>query len=485
MNDFATAGPMRRRATALGCATLMLAACSSTPPLTLPDSGLPERYQATPDTPGIAWKPAQPAEAQPRGQWWHIFNDPDLNRLVEQAGTDSLSLEAAKARLRQVRAQAQIADARRSPELAVDGGVQRSRASPLPLGLPAATAIHPSTYWQAALSASYEVDLFGAVSANADAAHADLGASEARYRSVLLSLQAEVAQTYFRLRESKAAQRSLEEAQRLRERNVAINQRRFDLGDLGELDLARAKAELALTQADNAAARRNTSQLEHALSLLLGKPQEDLSGIAPLGRDENVPAVPAGVPSTLLERRPDIAAAQMALIGANARLGVVRSAIFPSLTLTANGGQLTNSFPRLFSAISENWAATALLSLPLIDGGRRNAAIAAGEADVDALKADYRQKVLAAFEEVQDNLSAIDTLAGQGEAVDRALAAARQSAVLAEKLYRQGESGYLDLIEAQRNVTVFELESFRLRAERELATVALIRAIGGQWEATL
>lgn len=457
-------------------AAVVLAGCAA-PALQAPQIEVPSGFKEA-----ARWKPAQPAEAQPRGEWWKAFNDGALNRLIDDATAANANLAAAAARVKQARALAGVAEAERVPAINAEFGPQRARVLATSLGLPQGTPVMAATSWQGRLTASYEVDLFGRIGNNVDAAQADAAASEATYRSVLLALQADVAQTYFRLRATDAELAFLNETVRLREENVRINQRRYELGDLGELDLARSKTEWSTTRSEAIALERQRAQLEHALAVLLGKPAAAFSADSnPLPASSALPVIPAGLPSTLLERRPDIAAAQRAMIAANARIGVARAAMFPALRLTGAGGAGSEDLSELFKWSSRTWVIGALLSLPVIDGGRTQAGIARSEAALEESVAGYRQSVLSAFAEVEDNLAGLRTLAGQAQAIDDALASARRSAELANKLYQAGRSSYLDVLDAQRNLAAVERNAVQLRGTRATTTVALIRSLGGGW----
>lgn len=457
-------------------AAVVLAGCAA-PALQAPQIEVPSGFKEA-----ARWKPAQPAEAQPRGEWWKAFNDSALNRLIDDATAANANLAAAAARVKQARALAGVAEAERVPAINAEFGPQRARVLATSLGLPQGTPVMAATSWQGRLTASYEVDLFGRIGNNVDAAQADAAASEATYRSVLLALQADVAQTYFRLRATDAELAFLNETVRLREENVRINQRRYELGDLGELDLARSKTEWSTTRSEAIALERQRAQLEHALAVLLGKPAAAFSADSnPLPASSALPVIPAGLPSTLLERRPDIAAAQRAMIAANARIGVARAAMFPALRLTGAGGAGSEDLSELFKWSSRTWVIGALLSLPVIDGGRTQAGIARSEAALEESVAGYRQSVLSAFAEVEDNLAGLRTLAGQAQAIDDALASARRSAELANKLYQAGRSSYLDVLDAQRNLAAVERNAVQLRGTRAITTVALIRSLGGGW----
>ncbi|MES2743163.1 MAG: efflux transporter outer membrane subunit [Pseudomonadota bacterium] len=466
-------------------AALLLVACAA-PELKQPQMEVPGAFKesATPLTTadGTSWKPVQPAEAQPRGEWWLAFNDPALTALIGEATRANANLAVAAARVKQARAIAGITEADRIPQVGFGVGAQRGRSSATELGLPAGTATAPVTTYQAKLTASYEVDLFGRVSSAVDASRADAAAVEANYRSVLLALQADVAQTYFRLRATDAELVTLDQSVSLREQNVKINQRRFDLGDIGEFDLARAKTELATTRAEAIGLQRQRVNAEHALAVLLGKPAAAFTaGVSPLQDSALLPAIPTGLPSALLERRPDIVAAQRAMVASNARIGVAKAARFPSLTLNANGGGVSDTFSDVFNWSGRSWLVGALMSLPIIDGGRNKANIGRSQAVLEESVASYRQSVLLAFSEVEDNLAGLRILAGQTEQIDAAVVSARRSADLAQKLYDAGRSSYLDLLDAQRNLANVERGAVQLRGNRAVTTVALIRSLGGGW----
>ncbi|MFC5480301.1 efflux transporter outer membrane subunit [Massilia suwonensis] len=464
-------------------AALLLSACAA-PAFKQPVLDTPAAFkEAAPvltAADGSRWAPARQAEQQPRGQWWLAFQDPRLTELVDEATKNNASLAVAAARVKQARAIAGIAQADRLPQVGLGVGAQRARPAPLEAG----GSLAPQNSYSASLSASYEVDLFGRVSSSVEAARQDAGASEASYRSVLLSLQADVAQQWFRLRALDAELATVDSAVRLREESVRVNQRRFDLGDIGEFDLTRAKTELSATRAEAIGLERQRTTAEHALAVLLGRPAARFAATSsPLPEDLALPAIPAGLPSTLLERRPDIAAAQRAMEAANARIGVARAAMFPALNINAAGGGVGASMADVFNWSSRSWVLGALLSLPIIDGGRNKANVTRSEAALEEAVAAYRQSVLVAFAEVEDNLAGVRILAEQGVEVDDAVRSARRSAELARKLYDAGRSSYLDLLDAQRNLAAVERSAVQLRGNQVLTSVALIRALGGGWDA--
>ena len=461
---------------------VLLVACSTVPELKQPQVEVPTAFKEVQAPDGTQWKPAQPAEAQARGQWWLAFNDSTLTSLIDEATRANASLAVAAGRVKQARAIAGITDAERGFQLGVGVGGQRGRPSAASLGLPEGTPVAASTSYQAALTASYEVDLFGRLAAGSSASQADAQASEATYKSVLLALQADVAQTWFRLQAANAELATLNRAVDLRTQSVKVNQSRYDNGDIGEFDLARAKTELATAKAEAIGVQRKRTQSEHALAVLLGKPASSFTAEDRALAETGLPAIPAGLPSKLLERRPDITAAPRAMTASNARIGVAKSAMFPALALTGSGGGESSSLSDVFKWSSRSWVVGALLSAPILDGGRNKANIARSEAVLEESVASYRQSVLVAFAEVEDNLSGLRILAGQAEQIDAAVVSARRSADLAQKLYDAGRSSYLELLDAQRNLSAVERNAVLLRGDRAVTTVALIRSLGGGWE---
>jgi outer membrane protein, multidrug efflux system len=462
-----------------------LAGCSLIPQFEQPAVEIPAQYKELgPDERGT-WKEAEPADAVPRGEWWKVFHDPLLDQLESQALESNQNLKSAAARVVQERALLGVTAADRYPQGTIGFGPSRERPSAVSEGLPDGTGTRAVTVWRAPLSASYEVDLFGRVSSSVRAAENDLAATEALYRVVMLALQADVAQTYFNLRATDAELDVLRNTVRTREENLHLLQRRFDLGDIGELDLARARTELSTTRTDALGLERQRAQLEHALAVLLGRaPASFTLSPAPLATD--VPRVPAGLPSALLERRPDIAAAQRRMIATNARIGVARSAFFPSLTLTGTAGFESNELSNLFQWSSRTWLLGPLfgtaLSMPLFDGGRRQANVDRAWAALDESVSDYRQSVLVAFAEVEDNLAGLRVLSAQSEATRDSLTSATRALKLADARYRAGATSYLDVIDAQRGVLSIRRQETQIAGARATSTVALIRALGGGWD---
>ncbi|WP_251862759.1 efflux transporter outer membrane subunit [Achromobacter sp. Marseille-Q4962] len=466
---------------------LALAACAVGPEYERPASATPAAYKeaALPPAEAGSWKTAQPSEAALRGAWWKIFNDETLNRLEDEAQQANQDLKAAAARLAQARALQREARSGFFPSVDAGFGPTRQRPSAVSQGLPDGTPTQPVTTWRAQGTVSYEADLFGRVASTAEAATADAQQSEALYRSVLLALQADVATMYFLAREQDAESRLYRQTVQLRTETLQLIQRRYDAGDISELDLARARAELASAQSEALGIERRRAASEHALAVLLGRAPSDFS-LPPQPLETVAVSVPAGLPSALLERRPDIAAAERAMAAANARVGVAKSAFFPRLDITGAFGFESSELGNLFEWSSRSFLLGPLvgtaLSLPLFDGGRRQAGLDRARAVYEEDVARYRQTVLNAFREVEDNLANLRILADQTRAQDDAVQAAARAARLSHTQYREGSISYLDVIEADRSVLLQQRVAVQLSGERARSTVDLVRALGGGWE---
>jgi multidrug efflux system outer membrane protein len=317
------------------------------------------------------------------------------------------------------------------------------------------------------------------------AAKLDAEGQEAAYRSVLLALQADVAQQYFAIRSLDTELAILHKSIALRNEEVRLVQYRYDLGDTSELDLAKAKTELAVVQAEEESVKRVRAQRDHALATLLGQaPAQFTLAAAPLQTAAVV--VPAGLPSDLLERRPDIAQAQRQLAAASARVGAAKAAFFPKLVLTGSAGYESNELHDLFKWSSRSWILGPLvgtaLSLPIFDGGRNKANLARTNAGYEAQVANYRQQVLVGFQDVENNLSALRTLDKQIGFQNQAISSAKRAAYLAEVRYRNGSASYFEVIDAQRTSLATERAQIQSVGLRSLASVGLIRALGGGWD---
>ena len=451
-------------------AALFLAGCATAP------AGLPAAIAAPAQfkEAGRAWTVAAPAEAQDRGAWWKVFADPVLDGLVERAAAHNTSIQEEAARLAQARTLVRNADADRAPQIGIGAGATRGA------GANTANGSTPATLASAGADLSYEIDLFGRLARASDAAVLDAKAREALLQSTRLLVQAEVAQTYLALRAIDDERTLVRETVAAYEGTLRLTQRRHQAGDIAELDVARVESELASTESEALALDRRRAELEHALAVLVGDAASNFN----LDTGEwttALPRIPAGIPATVLARRPDVSAAQSGLLAAQARVGVARAAWFPSLSLTAAGGYASPELGDLFKWSARAWGVGALLSLPIFDGGRREAGVQGAQTQLDAAGAAYRAQVLVAFKEVEDQLSALRLLQEQARAQARAVTSAKRATVLSESRYRNGMDSQLELLDARRSELRNRRQELQVRAGQYQATVSLIRALGGGW----
>jgi multidrug efflux system outer membrane protein len=443
---------------------------------------------------GSTWKAAEPAEAAGRGEWWTVFNDQALDQLVRQALDANPNLKAAAARVKEARALNQRARADLFPTIDAGLGATRQQFSAASQqfsdaaqGLPNGTHIPPYTIYRAQANISYEADVFGRVASSVAASTADTQRDEALFRSVQLALQADVAQNYFVLRELDSETDVYTRAVALRNDALKLAKSRFEEGDTSEVDVLRGEAELAAATSALMTTQRLRAASEHSLAVLLGKtPAEFTFPSSPLQAVRL--RIPAGLPSSLLERRPDIAAAERAMAAANARIGVAKAAFFPSLSLTGTGGFESSSVGELFKWSSRSFLLGPLtgtaLSLPIFDGGRRKGDLAGAKANFEEQAAGYQQQVLVAFREVEDNLATLRILEGQTKVQSDAVTASTRAADLVRSQYTEGAVGYLDVIDADRSVLNARRDGVQVDGSQAVALVNLIRALGGGWDVT-
>jgi multidrug efflux system outer membrane protein len=448
---------------------LLLAGCATS----LPKIDA-EKLPAPPAEFKEKWTVAAPAEAQPRGEWWKAFSDPVLDDLVERANRNNANVQVAAARLAQARAFVRATDAERSLQVGAGASARRAR------GIIGGDAGPERNLFATGADLSYEVDLFGRLSHATEAAVRDAQSREALLQSTRLLVQAEVAQTYLALRaldDERVLVRTTLNAYR---ETLALTERRWRAGDVAELDVARSSTEVAATESEALALDRRRAELEHGLAVLLGEAPSVFS--LPANEwNTMLPVIPAGVPSTVLTRRPDVSAAQNTLLAAQSRVGVAKAAYFPNVALTASGGYASTDLSDLFKWSSRAWLIGALFSLPVLDGGRRKAGIESASAEMDGAVARYREQVLVAFKDVEDQLAALRLLTEQSEAQARAVASASRSTALSNSRYRAGYVSQLELLDAQRSELRNRREALQVRSARYQSTVALIRALGGDW----
>ncbi len=441
-----------------------------------PTNTVPGEFRDAP-----VWKEGTPADRAAKGRWWEAFQDPALTQLIDRATEGNQSLKAAAARFDQARSTARIQRGERFPavDLNAEGTRERFSANQDPdFNINSATTI------RLPLDLSYEVDLWGRVRRAFESARAEAQASAADLHNVLLSIQAEVARNYFELRAVDRERAIVRASIALRLEAKDVVQARVAAGTAPELDLARIDTEVSRAETEMARLERARAGFESALAILVGVPAPAFqlaavdSDAAPLPP----PTVPAGLPSTLLERRPDIASAERQLASANARIGVAKAAFFPVLRLTGSAGFASADLESLFNWESRVWSFGPSLSLPIFAGGRSKANLARARAAFDEAVARYRQQVLIGFGEVQENLTALKHLAVEAAAVARSHESAHRTYDLAKARYEGGIVSHLEVIESQRTLLEAELDDARLHALRQTTTVRLIKALGGSWQ---
>lgn len=476
--------------TALAVALLCCACSTVEPGRPVALSGLPDRFKAGTATPGPARTAgaasrhqapgARLAEAPAQAGWWRLFEDPALDRLVERAEAANTDIAMATARLLQARALVDAAQAKGRVQIQAVASASRQ-------GGPLVNAAGSSGgLFTATLGVSYEPDLFGRLASERGVAGLDAGAREALLHHTRLLVQADVTQTYLLLRACDAERALLRQALASQGETAALVGLQVRRGSRAAVALQPLKVEQAEAEAELSALDGRRDKLEHALATLLGEPAPAFSLPAQpeAAAFAKVPEVPAGIPSQVLARRPDVSAAQQAWMAAQLRSGQARSAWFPEVVLTGSGGQASADLGSLLKSSLRAWALGAVLVAPLIDGGQRDAAIRQADAEADAAGAAARERMLVALREVQDQLSGLQALASQSAWQAEAQAVQAQAVVLAEQRWRQGNLSRYEVLFAQRSSLASQRQALQLAAQRQLTTVALVRALGGGWEPT-
>ncbi len=450
----------------LALSTVILAGCAIGPDYTVPETDIPKTYKED-----SLWKTAKPADEYPRGKWWHVFKDATLDQLMEQLNRQNLTIAQAEAQYRQAQALLRQAESALFPTLSLDAG--RSRGI-LNSGAPI------STQTQVVGALSWEVDLWGGIRRNIEAGEASAQASLAQLEAVKLSSQAQLATAYLELVVTDRQIAQLEESETLLAESLKLTQNQYHAGIVSDADVAQAESQLKVAQAATIDSKLARIQLEHAIAIAIGIPPAEFS-LPVAQHDPYLPQIPAGLPSTLLERRPDIASAERKVAEANALIGVAKSAFFPSLTLSATGGWSGPAFGDLFSIPTRIWSIGPSIALSIFDAGLRSAQTDQAIAVYDETVAAYRQQVLTAFQEVEDNLAAQSLLSDESHLQTVAVNAARRSETISLNQYRAGIVSYLQLLVAQNNRISAENTLWDIRKRQFTASVSLIAAIGGQW----
>ena len=447
--------------------TLLLAACAAPPPYQKPAMDVPAVFKES----GL-WKAANSSAATVPDNWWLLFNDSVLNDLQNQVIVGNENLKAAAAQVQVARAALGSSRAGLLPAVGASAGGSFSAVP----GSPATI-----TSYSAAASATWELDLWGRVSGNVSAAQARLQASAADLASARLSVQAILTQTYFSLRAAEAQAALLDRSVAAYLRSLELTQNRYNAGVSSAADVAQAQTQLKSTQAQRMEASSSRAQLEHALATLLGKP----SAMLTLPRTANLPqapVIPVQLPASLIERRPDIAAAERRVAAANAQIGVAQNAFFPAVTLSANAGLRGSTLAQLLSAPNLFWSLGPALAATLFDGGARKSAEESARASLDQATAAYRQTVLIALQEVEDNLVIAVSLEEQLALQTDALAAAQRNLEITNNQYKAGTVSYLNVVTAQATALSAERTLLDVRNRRLGAITQLLKNLAGRWD---
>lgn len=455
----------------LSAAALVLSGCAVGPDYKKPEVATPEKFKEAGD-----WVVAKPSDAVPKGKWWEAFRDPVLNGLVEQVSVSNQTLAAAEARFRQAQSATVAARSGLFPSLGYDVNATRQGQ-----GTGIITGSGVGNHYSAELTARWEIDLWGGIRRQVEAARATEQASAADLENARLSLQAQLVTNYFLLRVADVQANLLDDTVRAFQTSLKVTENRYAAGVAGRVDVVQAQAQLLGTQANVVDLRATRATLEHSIAALIGKAPAEFS-LAAVKFDPHIPAIPPGLPSTLLERRPDVAEAERNMAAANARVGVAQSAYFPALGLTGSIGQAGSTASTLLNAPFRVWAVGADLAGTLIDFGARSAQADAARAAYDEQVANYRQTVLGAFQEVEDNLASVHWLTDEAQVQLDTVRAARESVVLTVNQYKAGTVSYLNVVTVQATQLNEERNLVILMGRRLSSLVSLMRALGGTWQ---
>jgi outer membrane protein, multidrug efflux system len=464
----------------LAVALLAGLACTVGPRYKRPTAQIPDTWKSE-----GPWQTAAPKDAIPKGTWWQIFHDAELDRLEQDLLQANQSLDAARDRLSQARAQARIASSAYFPSLSADPTGQRQRLSgnrPLS-GSTLATQPVTQNVFAVPFSVSYELDLFGRVRRNLEAANASLQGRAADLENVRLVLTAELAADYFNLRELDREAGVVRQSVEIQQKGLDLVNRRHDGGVASGLEVAQQAALLDSTATQLQLVLQQRAQYEHAIAVLAGKAASAFS-IAEAPFNASPPAIPTGVPSDILERRPDIATSERQMAYENAQVGIATTAFYPHITLSGSGGWESRDIATLVSAPSAMWSLGGDLLQPMFNGGRNRANLALTRANYDESVADYRESVLVAFQQVEDGLSGLALLNQAAKTQQAAVADSRRALEIANDRYVGGVTTYLDVITAQSTLLSNERLATQLLGQQMTTSVYLVKALGGSWDAS-
>ena len=461
-----------------------------------PDYKRPEMdAQATQATfkEALDWKVASPGDAIARSKWWEAFGDTQLNALVEQVDINNQNLKIAEAKYRQAQALSSSVRSSFFPTISANASETRSRAasgnssrtasttgSNTSTGAASGNTSAISTNHNLSANFSWELDVWGRIRRQVEASNASSQASAADLESARLSAQSDLASNYFQLRINDAQKQLLNDTVDAYAKSLELTKNRYNVGVAGKVDVAQAETQLKSAQAQAIDFGVQRAQLEHAIALLIGKAPGNFS-LPESKWNVAVPAIPLALPSSLLERRPDIAGAERRAASANAQIGVAKAAYYPTLSLTGNGGYSSPSLANWISAPNRFWSLGPSLAETIFDFGKRGAVTDQAVAAYDQSVATYRQTVLQAFQEVEDNLAALRILQTEATVQEEAVKAARESVALTLNQYKAGTVSYLNVVSVQTALLSNERTAMTLTGRRLTASVGLIKALGGGW----
>ncbi|KVR35942.1 RND transporter [Burkholderia ubonensis] len=478
--------PRDRRplAAAVAFATaVLLAGCAVGPDYHRPDTPMPAAFKEAP----AGWKVAQPADGADRGAWWRVYGDPQLDALIGKLNASNQTIAQSAAAYRQARALVAEARAAYFPTVGLTASGSRSRTPRASLSSGSSSSFGGSSSgsignsYSVGLDASWEPDLWGKVSRTVGAQRAGEAAAAADLANARLSQQATLAQTYFQLRTADTLQKLLDDTVASYARSLQLTQNRYAQGVAARADVIQAQTQLQSAQAaaiDNGVAR---AQYEHAIATLIGEPASTFS-LPPLPLAAEPPVTPVGVPSALLERRPDIAAAERRAAAANEQIGVAISAFFPTLTLSAQGGVQSSVWSNLFTLPARFWTVGPQLAATLFDAGLRAAQTEAARATYDQDVAAYRRSVLTAFQDVEDNLASQRILAQEIDVQRQAVDSAEHALAIVTNQYKAGTVDYLNVLTAQTTAFSAHQKLATIAGQRMVSSVGLVKALGGGWD---
>jgi NodT family efflux transporter outer membrane factor (OMF) lipoprotein len=473
---------------AVACAvSLVLAGCMVGPKYVKPTVPMAPGFKEQPPESfkeSDRWKPAQPGDQTLRGNWWEIFGDPQLNALEDELTLSNQNLKVAEARLRQARSLIRFNRASLAPTISTSPSIVNERVSANQPYFPAAQANNGTGAFTLPFDLSYEVDLWGRVRRTVSASREEAQASAADLQTANLSLHSELALDYFELRSADLQKQLLDDTVKAYTNALQLTQNRFNGGAAPKSDVAQAQTQLDGAQVQDTDITVVRAQYEHAIATLIGKPPAEFNLASAPKLKLQLPAVPVGLPASLLERRPDIAAGERRVAEANDQIGIARAAFFPTLVLGATGGFEGRSITNWFNWPSRMWAVGPQMSQTLFDAGRRRAVSESATANYDGTVAAYRQTTLAAFQEVEDNLAALRILETEAQQQQQATASAQEALQLFTNRYEGGVDNYLQVITAQTVALTNERNDIDIARRRMDASVLLVKAVGGGWNTT-